>query len=165
MSPQEETWDFASPECTALHSERATHYTDEPPNLFSMGNPLHPLAREAQSAFSDNVKAAIDVREMKAARLADRGDKNKKTVYNVLALGHPAKLESLAKIAEKLDIPLWMLMIPGLAEHRDLLKPGALKPLKAIVDNYLNTSPGRRDDIEECARVCARLSNSRGSTP
>jgi hypothetical protein len=124
-----------------------------------MGNPLHPLVHEAQSAFSETVGAALSVRGMKAVNLADRDQKNKKTVYNVLDLKHPANLESMAKIAEKLDIPLWMLMIPGLAKHRDLLKPGALKPLRAIVENYLESSASRRTDIEECARVSSRLSN------
>jgi hypothetical protein len=70
----------------------------------------------------------------------------------------PTTMNEMAKIAEKLDIPLWMLLIPGLHRHRDLLEPGALKPLKAIVENYLDSAPNRRSDIEGTARVCARLS-------
>lgn len=95
---------------------------------------------------------------MKRAHLADRSANNKKTIYNVLDLEHPANLESVAKIAEKLDVPLWMLFIPGLDKHRELLKDGALKPLQAIVQNYLESAPSRRTDIEETARVTARLS-------
>jgi lambda repressor-like predicted transcriptional regulator len=123
-----------------------------------MGNPLHPLVRETQAVFSETVRATLNERGMKTVNLADRDQKNKKTVYNVLDLEHPAKLESMAKIAEKLDIPLWMLMIPGLAKHKELLKPGALKPLKAIVENYLASDKDRRIDIEEAGRVSSRLS-------
>jgi hypothetical protein len=47
-------------------------------------------------------------------------------------------LNKMAETAEALNIPLWMLMIPGLAERKELLKPDALKPLQALVENYIN---------------------------
>jgi hypothetical protein len=67
-------------------------------------------------------------------------------------------LNEMAATAEALGVPLWVLLIPGLSKHREILKAGALKPLQAIVENYLVSSEIRRPDIEETARVCARLS-------
>lgn len=67
-------------------------------------------------------------------------------------------LNEMAATAEALGVPLWVLMIPGLSKRRELLKAGALNPLEAVVKNYLESSPSRRSDIEETARVCARLS-------
>jgi hypothetical protein len=67
-------------------------------------------------------------------------------------------LNEMAATAEALGVPLWIMMIPGLSKHPELLKVGALKPLEAVVENYVESSPSRRSDIEETARVCARLS-------
>jgi hypothetical protein len=72
-------------------------------------------------------------------------------------------LNKMAATAEALGVPLWVLFIPGLSKHRELLKDGALKPLQAIVQNYLESAPSRRIDIEETARVGARF--SRPKTP
>jgi hypothetical protein len=58
-------------------------------------------------------------------------------------------LASMAQTAEKLNMPLWVMMIPDLAKHRELLEPGALESLKAIVETYLESTPSRRADIEQ----------------
>jgi hypothetical protein len=64
-------------------------------------------------------------------------------------------LARMEKVAEKLDIPLWMLLIPGLDKHPDLLEVGALKPLEAIVENYLQSSPKRRQAALLAAQIGA----------
>jgi hypothetical protein len=44
-------------------------------------------------------------------------------------------------------------LLPDLAAHKELLQVGALKPLCELVDNYLNSTPAGREDLEEAGRA------------
>lgn len=100
---------------------------------------------------------------MKRGQLGDKAEKAKvlsrKTVYNILDQSKKPSMESLAQLADLLEIPLWTLLLPNIHKHRELLKPGALKGIAQVVENYLESNPERRTDIEETARSSRRFSD------
>lgn len=98
---------------------------------------------------------------MKPGQLGDKAEKAKvlsrKTVYNVLGQTKKPSLESLAQVAELLEIPLWTLLLPNIHKHRELLRPGALKGIAKVVADYLESNSERRADIEKIAHSSASL--------
>lgn len=115
----------------------------------------------AQDALSANVLAILGVREMKRVDLAraieSDGGPVSKTTYNILAKNHPPNLENWAYIAKALDIPLWVLLIPGLDKHIDMLKADGLKRLVKLVNNYIACDDERRAEAEVVAQSGAIL--------
>lgn len=113
----------------------------------------------AQDAFSANTLAVLRVRDMKRAKLARAvaaaGGPVVKTTYNILNKRHPPNLENWAFIAKALDIPLWVLLIPGLDRHEDLLKADGLKRLVRLVESYMACSPEKRSEVELVAQAGA----------
>lgn len=122
----------------------------------------HPLVQKALDVISENAYAILGARGMTRGQLGTAAEKagtmSRKTVYNILDQDKPPNIESLAPLAELLGVPLWALQLPGLKDHKELLAPGALRRLEEVVANYLASEPHRRRDIEETARVAARLS-------
>jgi hypothetical protein len=121
----------------------------------------------AHEALSANVLAILKVREMKRVKLARAveadGGPVTKTTYNILSKRHPPNLDNWAFIAKALDVPLWVLLIPGLDKHPDVLRTDGLKRLVKLVDNYMACDDTRRGEAEVVAQAGAilRRSNSR----
>lgn len=111
----------------------------------------------AQDALAANVLAILKVREMKRVKLARAveaaGGPVSKTTYNILSKKHPPNLDNWAFIAKALDIPLWVLLIPGLDEHDDLLKNDGLKRLVKLVESYMACDDGKRQEAEIVAQA------------
>jgi hypothetical protein len=111
----------------------------------------------AQDALAANVLAILKVRDMKRVKLARAveaaGGPVTKTTYNILSKRHPPNLDNWAFIAKALDIPLWVLLIPGLDQHDDLLKNDGLKRLVKLVENYMACDDTRRTEAEVVAHA------------
>lgn len=120
--------------------------------------------QEALDALSDNVVAILKVRRMKKVALARAaeaaGGPVMKTTYNILSKKHPPNLENWSFIAKALNVPLWVLLIPRLDQHEDLLKEDGLKRLVTLVDNYMACDESRRADAETVAHSGAILRKS-----
>lgn len=59
-----------------------------------------------------------------------------------------ARLSDYNDIATALDVPLWVLMIPGLDRHPELLQGDRMRRFVALVENYLACSNAQRADAE-----------------
>lgn len=149
-------------ECTVVHTTNATRSMAPRAHWQPMDKPLHPLTRHAFAVIAENAAAVLEARGMTPGQLGAAAEKagtiSRKTIYNLLNQEKPPNIETLAPLAELLGIPLWALQLPGLKNHKELLAPGALRGLVHVVENYLASKPSRRSDIEETARVAARLS-------
>lgn len=115
--------------------------------------------QEAQDALSANVMAILSVRNMKRVDLAriieaDGGGVSK-TTYNIIAKKHPPNLENWAPIAKALKVPLWVLLVPGLHEHIELLQEDGLRRLAKLVANYLACDDEKRRDADTVAQAGA----------
>jgi len=122
-----------------------------------MAKLIDPRIHTAHEALSANVLAILKVREMKRVKLARAveadGGPVLKTTYNILAKRHPPNLENWAFIAKALDVPLWVLLIPGLDQHEDILKADGLKRLVKLVDNYMACDDAKRTEAEIVAQA------------
>lgn len=84
-----------------------------------------------------------------------RGLASNKTAYNVLSTEpQPRQLESLAAVAEVLDIPLWVLMIPEIP--KELLDGAARQQFITAVQHYIGCDEEGRREIADTARVFHR---------
>jgi hypothetical protein len=127
---------------------------------------IDPRVHAAHDALSANVLALLKVREMKRVKLARdveaAGGPVSKTTYNILSKRHPPNLDNWAFIAKALDVPLWVLLIPGLDQHEDLLKDDGLKRLVKLVENYMACDDMRRSEAEIVAQAGAIMKKSNG---
>lgn len=116
-------------------------------------------------AFAKNVAARMEAlsvegdRELfRMVRQRSRQDgPSEKTVNNALNARHDAKISTLNSIAEALEVPLWVLLIPGLDRHPDLLRGEGLKRLACLVENYMACDDARRGEAEIVAQAGAIL--------
>ncbi len=60
-------------------------------------------------------------------------------------------LEQLCHVAESLDVPTWMLMLPGLANAREMRSPDAVRALEQLIENYMASDHCGRFAIERMA--------------
>lgn len=113
----------------------------------------------AQDHFSANVDAVLRARGMKRVDLARKaggnGGPSSKTVYNILNRAHPPNLKKWGALAAALKIPLWVLLIPGLAEYDELLTTAGLHRLEKLLSDYLASDPEKRRETEEVASAGA----------
>jgi len=120
--------------------------------------------RDAQEALSANTLAILAVREMKrvdlARELQANGGPTLKTTYNILSKRHPPNLENWAYIARALDVPLWVLLVPGLDQHPEILKADGLRRLVQLVENYVACDDSRRREAEIVAQAGAIVKRS-----
>lgn len=114
---------------------------------------------EAQDALSANALAIIKVRKMKRvdlARLIEAdGGGVLKTTYNILAKKHPPNIENWSFVAKALQVPLWVLLVPGLHDHEEILQDDGLKRLAKLVANYLACDDEKRRDADTVAQAGA----------
>jgi hypothetical protein len=131
-----------------------------------MSKIIDPRVHTAHDALSANVLALLEVREMKRVKLAkavqSAGGPVMKTTYNILSKRHPPNLENWAFIAKALDVPLWVLLIPGLDQRPDMLKEDGLKRLVKLVENYMACDDSRRGEAEVVAQAGAIMRKSNG---
>lgn len=96
---------------------------------------------------------------MKRAELARKskavGGPSKKTIYNILNKSHPPNIENWAHLAKLLDVPLWVLLVDDLTKHEELLSPGGIKRLVALMEHYLASTEAKRMEIEAVAKAGA----------
>lgn len=78
---------------------------------------------------------------------------SRKTVNNAVQARHDAQISTLQAIAESLDVPLWLMFIPGL-QDADLQSPNKEK-LIALVENYLGCPENGRHHVESMAAAFA----------
>jgi hypothetical protein len=120
-------------------------------------------------AFAKNVAARMDAlsiegdRELyKMVKQRSRQDgPSEKTVNNAVKARHDAKISTLNSIAEALEVPLWVLLVPGLDKHPDLLRGDMPKRLARLVESYMACDDGKRGDIETVALAGAILKKSK----
>lgn len=117
---------------------------------------------EALKSFQTSVELVLEARGMNKNDLGKaieaKGLASNKTAYNVLSdEPQPRKLESLAAVAEVLDIPLWILLIPEIP--KELLDGEARKQLIATVQHYMACDEEGRREVADTARVFHRRRN------
>lgn len=121
----------------------------------------------AVDAFIANTTGKLEVDGMKRAHLARKvesaGGPSKKTIYNVLSRAYPPNIETLGSFARALRAPLWVLLIPGLHEHKELLTSEAMARIERLIEAYLEADPEQRAGIETvaAAAVITRRAKSR----
>jgi hypothetical protein len=121
-------------------------------------------------AFAKNVAARMEALEIEDDRKlfqmvkqrSRQAGPSEKTVNNAVNARHDAKISTLNSIAEALEVPLWVLLIPGLDKHPDLLRGEGLKRLVRLVENYMTCDDGRRSEAEVVAHAGAILKRSSG---
>lgn len=87
---------------------------------------------------------------MKKADIARRRDGTvDKTPYNVLTGANPPKLQSLESLAQRLEVPLWVLMIPGIPD--ELCNDAGLKSIERLVTNFWKSESRDRHRLSEMA--------------
>jgi hypothetical protein len=131
-----------------------------------MANSAHRLIEEALSAFSQNLQARKDAlrikddtelwRNMKATR---KGAISQKTVNNASKGRHDAKLSTLEAIAESVQVPLWIMFIPGLDKR--FMETQSKDRLVKLVTDYLASDGAGRGQIENAAALYADLAKTR----
>lgn len=77
-----------------------------------------------------------------------------KTVNNTVKGRHDAKISNLEAIADGLNVPLWVLFVPGL-EEAGLLKSPHRERFMALVDNYIKCKDDGRTHTEGMAAAFA----------
>lgn len=63
-----------------------------------------------------------------------------------------AHISEYGLVAEALDVPLWLLFIPGLNDHPELLDAEGMERLRALVENYIASSDEQRRGIDVLAQ-------------
>lgn len=111
---------------------------------------------EAWEAFRVNALWVLKRREMSkndiAKPIEKRGGPVVKTTYNALSDAdprHPPNIETMQAIAEELDIPLWILMIPGVPQ--ELLEGSERKRFETVVTDFFASADTGRSRIAETA--------------
>src|SRR4051812_20286442 len=108
---------------------------------------------EAWAAFKANALWVIQRRTMSKNDLAKpieaKGGPVSKTVYNALGEEHPPNIETMQAIAEQLDLPLWVLMIPNLP--KELLEGLERKRFEKLVTDFFVSGETGRSRIAETA--------------
>lgn len=69
--------------------------------------------------------------------------------------GPRATIGDMGKIANALDCPLWVLMIPGLSDHPELLDGPGLQRLVRLMERYIECDDSKRFDVEVVAQAGA----------
>jgi hypothetical protein len=131
-----------------------------------MGNGVGPRFHEAWIAFRTNALRVIEGRGMNkndiAKPIQERGGPVSKTTYNALGPDHVPNIETMQAIAEELDLPLWLLCIPGLPE--ELVKnERERKQLERIVTQYVKCRDTGRQRIAETAQNWHDIDNPKQS--
>jgi hypothetical protein len=131
-----------------------------------MANSAHRLIEEALSAFSHNLQArkgALRIKDdtelWRAMKTSRKGSISQKTVNNASKGRHDAKLSTLEAIAESVDVPLWVMFIPGL-DQKFMETPAKDRLVKLLTD-YLASDGAGRGQIENAAALYADLSKNR----
>lgn len=124
-----------------------------------MPNVIGPRQQEAWNAFRGNVKKVLEMRGMNVNGLGIEVERKtrtvKKTVYNALKATHPPEMKSLVDIAETLNIPLWLLMIPDMPA--ELLDGPEREKFLRTVENYKACDSTRRDQVANFAAAIGDL--------
>lgn len=91
---------------------------------------------------------------MKPVDIAKRKDGTvDKTPYNILTGANPPKLSSLESLASRLEVPLWVLMIPGIPD--ELCTDRGLKTIEKLVTDFSKCALDDRVRISNLADAVA----------
>lgn len=92
---------------------------------------------------------------MAAAEKIVRQDASPLTLQKLQAKGNRARISEYGQIAEALDCPLWILFIPGLSKHPELMDEDGLKRIRKLVENYLASDERGRYGMDVFSGHCA----------
>lgn len=124
-----------------------------------MSRSVGPQFQGAWNAISGNVGTVLKLRGMNVNDLASEAERKKrsasKTIYNALKQSHPPSYKTLIAIAETLEIPLWLLMIPNLP--KELLDSPGRERLLRLVGDYLACDETRHKQVAEFTAGLADL--------
>jgi hypothetical protein len=122
------------------------------------------VLREAQTAFSDNAHSLLHFRSESQAEVGRAVKKRglevaPKTVNNIFEARFPSELRNYTAIAEHFGVPLWIMFIPKL--EKEMLRGDGLARLVKLMTDYMDCSDTQRKEVEEAARVLARINKAR----
>lgn len=133
---------------------QATRYNDFRGQLQRMPTRAGPLSLETWLAIQRNGNRLLGARDMKPVDIARRKDGTvDKTPYNVLKGSNPPALKSLEKLATLLNVPLWVLMIPGIPDEQ--CNDAGLKAIEKLVTDFSKCDPSDRTRIANLADAVA----------
>jgi hypothetical protein len=133
---------------------QATRYNGFGGQLQRMATRIGPLSLETWSAIQQNGNRLLEARGMKPVDIARRKDGTvDKTPYNILTGANPPKLQSLEKLAASLEVPLWVLMIPGIPDH--LCNDAGLRSIEKLVTDFSHCELEDRTRISNLADAVA----------
>lgn len=113
-----------------------------------------PLTLETWLAVRRNANRLLGARGMKPVDIAKRKDGTvDKTPYNILTGANPPKLSSLESLAGRLEVPLWVLMIPGIPD--ELCNDRGLKTIEKLVTDFSKCDMSDRTRISNLADAVA----------
>jgi len=113
-----------------------------------------PLTLQTWNAIQENGNRLLGARDMKPVDIARRKDGTvDKTPYNILKGTNPPALKSLEKLATLLEVPLWVLMIPGIPD--ELCNDTGLKAIEKLVTDFGRCDKSDRTRISNLADAVA----------
>lgn len=150
-----------------LPSLQEKYYPCNLRELRAMGKTIESISAEALSAFRANVAIVMTQQNIESHSEMWRVMKKKmakgmkvparKSINNALSARHDAQISTLAAIADGLNVPIWILLIPDLNES-DLASPHRER-LAALVQNYLHCDNEGRNHTESMAAAFASKSD------
>lgn len=133
---------------------QATRYNGFSGQLQRMATRIGPLEIETWLAVQRNGNRLLEARGMKPVDIARRKDGSvDKTPYNILTGANPPKLSSLERLAVSLQVPLWVLMIPGIPD--ELCNDSGLKAIEKLVTDFSKCDLSDRTRISNLADAVA----------
>ena len=140
---------------------QAIHYYGIMEECFPMALPKHSPVAAAMAAFSRSVAIRKDALGITSDRdlygmikkMPRVVGPSEKTVNNAVKGRHDAKISTLNAIAEALDLPLWVLLIPELPPEL-LQEPDAHRVVR-LVQHFIASNGEGRSHIENIAAAAA----------
>jgi hypothetical protein len=108
----------------------------------------------AQAAFAASLTHLLEhtgINESELGRQVNRRAKevSQKTINNIANARTNSELGNFAVIADYFDVPLWVMLIPGLP--KEMVSGEALKRLNKMIQDYIATDPEDRKHAENIA--------------
>jgi hypothetical protein len=133
---------------------QAARYNGFRGQLQRMATRIGPLSLETLSAVQRNSSRLLEARGMKPVDIARRKDGSvDKTPYNILTGANPPKLSSLEKLATTLQVPLWVLMIPGIPD--EICNDAGLRGIEKLVTDFSKCDLSDRTRLSNLADAVA----------
>lgn len=128
------------------------------------------VGSEARHAFSAAFGAALKHHDTNANAVAaamkkrakgTRKTPSQKTLSNMLNGSHPHQISNMEAVAEYFDIPLWMMLVPGMKPK--LLLPPLRDRISKLMADYVRCNSEGRTATENMAAGHAALRKAHAS--